>query len=37
MNDFTIPLITVTFLAAGIVKGVTGMGLPSAGSHRWSG
>lgn len=29
MNDFTIPLVAVTFLAAGIVKGVTGMGLPT--------
>ncbi|WP_062562748.1 sulfite exporter TauE/SafE family protein [Paracoccus aminovorans] len=29
MNDLTIPLVAVTFLAAGIVKGVTGMGLPT--------
>lgn len=29
MTDFTIPLIIVTFFAAGIVKGVTGMGLPT--------
>lgn len=29
MTDFTIPLIAFTFLAAGIVKGVTGMGLPT--------
>ncbi len=29
MTDFTVPLIALTFLAAGIVKGVTGMGLPT--------
>jgi len=29
MNDFTLPLVAITFLAAGIVKGVTGMGLPT--------
>lgn len=29
MSDFTITLIALTFLAAGIVKGVTGMGLPT--------
>lgn len=29
MSDFTIPIVAVTFLAAGIVKGVTGMGLPT--------
>lgn len=29
MTDLTIPLIAFTFFAAGIVKGVTGMGLPT--------
>lgn len=29
MMDFTLPLVAATFLAAGIVKGVTGMGLPT--------
>lgn len=29
MTDLTIPLIAFSFLAAGIVKGVTGMGLPT--------
>lgn len=29
MTDLTVPLIAFTFLAAGIVKGVTGMGLPT--------
>lgn len=29
MTDFTIPIVAATFLAAGIVKGVTGMGLPT--------
>lgn len=29
MSDYSIPVIIATFLAAGIVKGVTGMGLPT--------
>lgn len=29
MTDLVVPLVAVTFLAAGIVKGVTGMGLPT--------
>ena len=29
MSDFAIPHVAATFLVAGIVKGVTGMGLPT--------
>lgn len=29
LSDFTIPLVAVTFFLAGVVKGITGMGLPT--------